>query len=152
MRRDEANNSGGEEKGEVPLVIAAIDPGREKCGLAVVDESGVVLDQEVVATVWLTDELADRIERFLVERVLVGNGTTGGDAKARIEETFPALAVEAVNEYRTTDDAKRAYWAAHPPTGWRRFFPTSMQVPPVPVDDFVAVLLAQRYLINRREG
>ena len=55
-------------------------------------------------------------------------------------------------EYRTTDDAKRAYWAAHPPTGWRRFFPTSMQVPPAPVDDFVAVLLAKRYLINRRGG
>ena len=40
------------------MIIAAIDPGREKCGLAVVDENGSVLDQEVIATVWLTDELA----------------------------------------------------------------------------------------------
>lgn len=134
------------------MVIAAIDPGREKCGLAVVDERDGVLDQEVVATVWLTEELAERIERFAPARILIGNGTTGDDAKARIQEAFPALPVESVNEYRTTDDAKRAYWEAHPPTGWRRFFPTSMQVPPVPVDDFVAVLLAQRYLINRREG
>ena len=134
------------------MVIAAIDPGREKCGLAVVDERDGVLDQEVVATVWLTEELAERIERFAPARILICNGTTGDDAKARIQEAFPALPVESVNEYRTTDDAKRAYWEAHPPTGWRRFFPTSMQVPPVPVDDFVAVLLAQRYLINRREG
>lgn len=134
------------------MVIAAIDPGREKCGLAVVDETGGVLDQEVVATVWLMDELAERIARFAPERILIGNGTTGRDAKARVQEAFPALPVEVVNEYRTTDDAKRAYWEACPPKGWRRFFPTRMQVPPVPVDDFVAVLLAKRYLINRREG
>ena len=132
------------------MIIAAIDPGREKCGLAVVDENGSVLDQEVIATVWLTDELAERIQRFAPERILIGNGTTSHDAKKRIQEAFPALPVEYVNEYRTTDDAKRAYWEAHPPTGWRRFFPTSMQVPPAPVDDFVAVLLAKRYLIHRR--
>lgn len=134
------------------MVIAAIDPGREKCGLAVVDESGEVLDQEVVATVWLTDELAERVRRYSPARILIGNGTTGKEAEARVREAFPEITVESVNEYRTTDDAKRAYWKAHPPTGWRRFFPASMQVPPVPVDDFVAVLLAQRYLINRREG
>lgn len=139
-------------RGEAFLVIAAVDPGREKCGLAIVDESGRVLDQEVIATVWLTDELAERLSRFAPELILVGNGTTGGDAIQRIRDAFPAVRVESVNEYHSTEDAKRAYWQAHPPRGWRRFFPASMQVPPVPVDDFVAVLLAQRYLINRRNG
>ena len=63
------------------MVIAAIDPGREKCGLAVVDESGEVLEQEVVATVWLTDELAERVRRYLPARILIGNGTTGKEAE-----------------------------------------------------------------------
>ena len=67
----------------------------------------------------------------------------------RIREMLPEVPVEIVDEYRTTDDARRVYWKAHPPTGWRRFLPTGMQVPPVPVDDFVAVLLAQRYLTHR---
>ena len=68
-----------------------------------------------------------------------------------IHRVFDAreIPVEIVDEYRTTDDARRAYWKAHPPRGWRRFLPTGMQVPPVPVDDFVAVLLAQRYLTHR---
>ena len=35
--------------------------------------------------------------------------------------------------------AKGEYWKANPPNGWRRLIPVTMQVPPVPVDDFVAV-------------
>ena len=133
------------------MVVAAIDPGREKCGVAIVAESGEVLEQSVVATVWLADEIAERVRRFSPERILLGNGTTSRAAEATIRENLPDIPIEIVDEYRTTDDARRAYWKANPPTGWRRFFPTSMQVPPEPVDDFVAVLLAQRYLINRRK-
>ena len=133
------------------MVVAAIDPGREKCGVAIVAESGEVLEQSVVATVWLADEMAERVRRFSPERILLGNGTTSRAAEATIRENLPDIPVEIVDEYRTTDDARCAYWKANPPTGWRRFFPTSMQVPPEPVDDFVAVLLAQRYLINRRK-
>ena len=133
------------------MVVAAIDPGREKCGVAIVAENGEVLEQSVVATVWLADEMAERVRRFSPERILLGNGTTSRAAEATIRENLPDIHVEIVDEYRTTDDARCAYWKANPPTGWRRFFPTSMQVPPEPVDDFVAVLLAQRYLINRRK-
>ncbi len=130
------------------MVVAAIDPGREKCGVAVVDEDGNVLEQAVVATVRLADELAERSGKFRPERILLGNGTTSRAAEETIRAAFPDISVEIVDEYRTTDEAKIAYWKAHPPTGWRRFFPTGMQVPPVPVDDFVAVILAQRYLMN----
>ena len=133
------------------MVVAAIDPGREKCGVAIVAENGEVLEQSVVATVWLADEMAERVRRFSPARILLGNGTTSRAAAATIRENLPDIPVEIVDEYRTTDDARRAYWKANPPTGWRRFFPTSMQVPPEPVDDYVAVLLAQRYLINRRK-
>lgn len=131
------------------MVVAAIDPGREKCGLAIVDENGCVLEQAVVATVWLADEIATRVKEFRPACILLGNGTTSHAAEETIRATFPDVPVEIVDEYRTTDDAKNAYWKAHPPRGWRRFLPTSMQVPPEPVDDFVAVILAQRYLVNR---
>lgn len=131
------------------MIVAAIDPGREKCGVAVVAENGDVLEQNVVATERLADEMAARVRRFSPERILLGNGTTSRAAETAIREALPEVPVEIVDEYRTTDDARRAYWKAHPPTGWRRFLPAGMQVPPVPVDDFVAVLLAQRYLTHR---
>ena len=128
------------------MAVVAVDPGREKCGVAVVDENGRALEQAVVATVRLADELALRVKRYRPEQIVLGNGTTSRAAEEKIRAAFPDLPVKIVDEYRTTDDAKIAYWKAHPPTGWRRFLPTSMQVPPVPVDDFVAVILAQRYL------
>ena len=131
------------------MIVAAIDPGREKCGVAVVAEDGNVLEQSVVATERLADEMASRVRRFSPEMILLGNGTTSKAAEAAVHEALPDMPVKIVDEYRTTDDAKRAYWKAHPPTGWRRFIPTGMQVPPVPVDDFVAVILAQRYLSSR---
>lgn len=131
------------------MVVAAIDPGREKCGVAVIDEDGRVLEQAVVATVLLADEMKARVKEFRPDRILLGNGTTSRTAEETVREAIPDVPVEIVDEYRTTDDARIAYWKANPPSGWRRFFPTSMQVPPAPVDDFVAVILARRYLLNR---
>ena len=133
------------------MTVAAIDPGREKCGVAVVEESGNVLEQSVVATARLADDMAERARRFAPELILLGNGTTSRAAEGILREALPDIPVEVVDEYRTTDDARRDYWKANPPTGWRRFVPTGMQVPPVPVDDFVAVILARRYLSKRQK-
>lgn len=130
------------------MVVAAVDPGREKCGVAVVDEDGNVLERAVVATARLADELTARAIKFRPELILLGNGTTSRAAEETIRAALSDIPVAIVDEYRTTDEAKVAYWKAHPPTGWRRFLPTGMQVPPEPVDDFVAVILAQRYLMN----
>ena len=102
-----------------------------------------MLLQEVVPTAQLAATAAHLIHTY-APTVIMGNGTTSAAARARIE----ALGTEVtlVDEYRTTDAAKAAYWAAHPPRGWRWLIPRGMLVPPVPVDDFVAVILAQRYL------
>jgi hypothetical protein len=54
------------------------------------------------------------------------------------------MTLKVVDEYRTTEEAKKLYWQVNPPKGWRRFLPVTMQVPPEPVDDLVAVILARR--------
>ena len=126
--------------------VLAIDPGREKCGVAVLASDGRVLVQEVVATAAL-DAAVGELIRAYEPNVIMGNGTTSADAKKRVEAL--GVPVTLVDEYRTTDAAKCAYWKAHPPRGWRRLVPRGMLVPPVPVDDFVAVILAQRFLEKR---
>ena len=128
------------------MVVMAIDPGREKCGLAVVFEDGSVPEKSVIATAGLEGEILRSVKKYAPDVIVLGNGTSCDFAEAKIRAAAPSLPVEIIDEYRTTDDAKIAYWKANPPTGWRRFFPTSMQVPPVPVDDFAAVILARRYL------
>ena len=126
--------------------LAAVDPGREKCGIAVLDVHGVVLFQKVIETLNLAREINDKHSRYAFTVLVLGNGTTSKEAKERIEEAVPGLRVVLVDEYRTTDMAKRAYWQARPPRGWRRLLPASMLVPPEPVDDFVAIILARRFL------
>ena len=126
--------------------VLAIDPGREKCGIAVLAADGRVLMQEVAATGEL-DAVVGPLIRAYEPTVIMGNGTTSAAAKARVEELGSEVIL--VDEYRTTDAAKCAYWKAHPPRGWRRLVPRGMLVPPVPVDDFVAVILAQRFLEKR---
>ena len=126
--------------------VLAIDPGREKCGVAVLASDGRVLVQRVVMTAAL-DAAVGALIRAYEPNVIMGNGTTSADAKKRVEAL--GVPVTLVDEYRTTDAAKCAYWKAHPPRGWRRLMPRGMLVPPVPVDDFVAVILAQRFLEKR---
>ena len=126
--------------------VLAIDPGREKCGVAVLASDGRVLVQRVVTTAEL-DAAVGAFIRAYEPNVIMGNGTTSADAKKRVEAL--GVPVTLVDEYRTTDAAKCAYWEAHPPRGWRRLMPRGMLVPPVPVDDFVAVILAQRFLEKR---
>mgnify|MGYP001014463189 FL=1 len=126
--------------------VLAIDPGRDKCGVAVLAPDGRVLVQRVVPTEELDAAVGELIQSY-APTVIMGDGTTSADAKKRVEAL--GVPVLLVDEYRTTDAAKCTYWEAHPPRGWRCLVPRGMLVPPVPVDDFVAVILAQRFLENR---
>ncbi len=126
--------------------VAALDPGRDKCGLAVLSGDGNILLQKVIDTGHLEEEVEEAVILHRPEFLLLGNGTTSKAAENRIRRALPHLRVMVVDEYRTTEQARKEYWKVHPPQGLWRFVPTSMQVPDVPVDDFVAVLLARRYL------
>ena len=132
--------------------LAALDPGREKCGFAVVNGEGAALFQKVIETLNLEREIIDKYFEYAFTTLVLGNGTTSKEAKKRIEEAVPLLNVLLVDEYRTTDMAKRVYWQAHPPRGWRRLLPVTMLVPPEPVDDFVAIILARRFLEGASSG
>ncbi len=75
------------------MVVAAIDPGREKCGVAIVDEDGHVLDQAVVVTARLADELTARVKDFRPECILLGNGTTSHAAEEAVRAAVPDILV-----------------------------------------------------------
>ena len=123
--------------------VLAIDPGRDKCGVAVLSPAGALLFRQVVPTAQLENVVSTLVEKH-APTIIMGNGTTSAAAKERVETLGGAVTL--VDEYRTTDAAKAAYWEAYPPRGWRRLVPRGLLVPPVPVDDFAAVILAQRFL------
>ena len=129
-------------------MILAIDPGRDKCGVVVMDKNFNIQFQSVIATLSLESKLSELSRKFGLQTVVLGNGTTSNSAKQLISSILPNINIEVVDEHRTTEEARKLYWKKNPPSGWRRLLPTSMQVPPVPVDDLVAEILARRFLEN----
>ncbi|MPL68913.1 hypothetical protein SDC9_14646 [bioreactor metagenome] len=129
-------------------MVIAVDPGREKCGVAVVRQTHEVLYKSVVETARLTEIITKLAQEYSTLTVVLGNRTTSRENKKILEKITinnHSLAVKLVDEHRSTDAARIRYWQENPPHGLKRLIPITMQVPPVPVDDYVAVILAERY-------
>ena len=131
-------------------MLMAIDPGRDKCGLVVMDKIGEMHYQKVIATNTLRTAIIDIINNFEVQIIILGNGTTSKIAEKTILEALEnnnqSIPIKIVNESHTTEEARKLYWEKNPPHGWHRLLPTSMQVPPEPVDAIVAEILVRRFL------
>lgn len=127
-------------------MILAIDPGREKCGLAVVDLAGRVIDRRIVPRGGLSLILPALFKSFEISRVVIGQGTASQAVAEELKKTKPQAELILVQEKYSTLEARQRYWQANRPRGLWRLIPTSLRVPPVPVDDFAAVILAERYL------
>ena len=121
-----------------------IDPGRDKCGVAVLTAAGDIKFQRVVMTEELDGVIKNLAATFDIEAVILGDGTTHKAAAEKISAA--GLKFQLVDEKHTTEEARREYWKKNPPRGWRKFLPTSMQVPPEPVDAIVAEILVRRFL------
>ena len=76
----------------------------------------------------------------------MGNGTSSKSKYNLIKLNFANVKLKTINEYRTTDEARKLYFKENPPKGWKRLIPLGMQVPPVPVDDYAAIAIGKKYL------
>ena len=121
-----------------------IDPGRDKCGVAVLNSAGEIKFQRVVPTEELDNMIKNLAASMAIQSVILGDGTTHKSAAQKISAA--GLTFQLVDEKHTTEEARRLYWQKNPPRGWRKLLPTSMQVPPEPVDAIVAEILVKRFL------
>jgi RNase H-fold protein (predicted Holliday junction resolvase) len=129
--------------------ILGIDPGTRKCGYAVVERRRAEpLDLGIVPTAELPAKVAELARRFSLRAVALGGGTHTAPVAALLRDA--GLPIEVVDERETTLLARSRYFDANPPRGWKRFVPRGMLMPPRPIDDFAAVLIAER-LLDREE-
>lgn len=129
---------------QVPCVLA-MDPGRAKCGLAVVRCDREVLARQVVPA----EEALGRLEAWSREyspRYLVlGDATSAREWRARLEAVPGLPPVVLVDEGHSSEEGRRRYVELHR-RGWRRWVPAGLLTPGEPYDDLVAVILAERFL------
>jgi len=133
-------------------IVLAIDPGKKKCGIAVVDNRLQFITGAVVNSKELVQRIKTYLERYEINNILVGSGTSSGEMIEIISKKFPNAMVIKVTEKDTTMQARKRYFEYHPPTGLLKFFPTSFLIPPRPYDDFAALLIAERFFRNHKDN
>ena len=129
--------------------ILGIDPGRSKCGLAVVEgerKSTSILLRKVCEIDDLKSVLREAADHYKLHLVAVGDGTNSKLVQNLVREAIPGHSILILDERDTSIRARERYWEHTPRRGWRLLLPSSLQVPPVPIDDFVAVILAEMVL------
>jgi len=131
------------------MAVLGIDPGQDKCGLAVVRGDAVLIKQVAPRAGYLK-VLADWVHKFQVQQIVIGDGTGSARVVEEVKRALPQVPLKKVDERYTSEQARKLYWVEHPPRGWRRLLPVSMQTPPEPYDDYVAVILAQRFLQGQK--
>lgn len=127
-------------------MVIGVDPGREKCGVAVVHKRNGTIHRAIVSTAQIVEVVNDISAAYQVTLIVIGSGTSGQKTYHRLQAANPDLTLVVVDEYRTTDEARARYWQENPPRGLKRLIPVTMLVPPVPVDDVAATIIAEKYL------
>ncbi|MBE9129419.1 MULTISPECIES: Holliday junction resolvase RuvX [unclassified Coleofasciculus] len=128
-------------------MILGFDPGRDKCGLAVIGKEQQLLYHQVVPSGEAIATMQNLWKQFPIETIVMGNQTTAKSWKQKISSDLPiTVPIILVDERYSTLEARDRYWQMYPPKGLQRLIPQGMRQPPRPIDDIVAILLIERYL------
>ena len=136
-------------------MILGFDPGRDKCGLAVMGADLQLHEHQVVAATEAIASILFLLQKFPIDTLVMGDRTTSRQWQKQLKEVLPAsIPIFTVDEHNSTLEARDLYWQMYPPKGLTKLLPQGLREPPRPIDDLVAILLIERHLeaTNRRES
>ena len=129
------------------MIILGFDPGRDKCGVAVMGQERQLYYHQVVSSEEAIATVEALSEQFSLNLIVIGDQTTAKSWKKKIEQSLSgSIPIVMVDERYSSMEARDRYWQMYPPKGFKRLIPLGMQLPPRPIDDLVAILLIERYL------
>lgn len=111
--------------------------------MAIVGDHGEVIYKAVVATPVLVQTVIEQTGRYAIAVIVIGNRTKSNDIKTALLQL--AIPLELVEEDNSTLEGRYRYLRENT-TGLARLIPIGLRVPQQPFDDYVAVILAERYL------
>lgn len=129
-------------------MILGFDPGRDKCGLAVMGREQQILYHQVVTSQDAIATIQQLCQQFAIETIVMGDQTTAKSWKQKISscDLAASIPIVMVDERYSSLEARDRYWQMYPPKGLERLVPQGIRQPPRPIDDIVAILLIERYL------
>ncbi|MBW4593491.1 MAG: pre-16S rRNA-processing nuclease YqgF [Brasilonema angustatum HA4187-MV1] len=127
--------------------ILGFDPGRDKCGLAVMGLDRQLYHHQVVLAAEAIAAIMSLRQNFPISLLVMGDQTTAKQWKQELHNQLAdPLNVVLVDERYTSLEARDRYWQMFPPKGLAKLLPQGLRQPPRPIDDIVAILLIERYL------
>jgi len=134
--------------GEPGQYILAIDPGRDKLGLAVLNSDGEVLSMETVIRSRFSERIGFLLNEYKPEHVVLGSGT-GSDWVNDVMSSLDVAEVAKLDEAGSTLEARELAWKENPPRGIWKIVPRLFWPIPPDVDGWAAVVIGRRWLRDR---
>jgi len=127
-------------------VILGFDPGRDKCGIALMSRDLQLYNHQVVESTQAIAAIASLQQQYAITQIVMGNQTTSKQWQKQLKTDLgDRIPITLVDERYSTLEARDRYWQMYPPRGLKRLIPQGMRLPPRPIDDIVAILLIERY-------
>jgi len=127
-------------------MLMGIDPGRHKCGIAILTKEGQEVFKDIVETTNLSKRIEEFLNEYSIENVIVGNGTYADKVFNILDLLMDKKMIKFIEEENTTYLAEQKYLKENPPLGLQFLNKIIKFKPQKPLDDYVAVLLVKKYL------
>lgn len=134
------------------MIVLGIDPGRKKCGWAVVSKDRGELAKGITSLKKLKETINEIGGRYTIHKVVIGDKTGGGLVEGKIRESQLSVEIVRMEEHLTSIEAKVRFFKDNPPKGIWRLVPLAFQSPSRSVDDYVALILGERFIAEIREN
>ena len=124
--------------------LIAIDPGKCKCGLVLVDLIQKKVDQAIVLnTEFLPNYVKNLNGSENISKVIIGNGTTSRQNIEKLDFIRNYLII--VEEKNTTLRAKKRYFEIFPTRGLKSFLPKEIFIMNKNLDALSALIILEDY-------
>ena len=127
-------------------MLMGIDPGRNKCGVAVLTDEGKEVLKEISKTSDLSKKLEDLLQDYSIDKIILGNGTYADKVFNILKLFFDEKEIIFVEEENSTYIAEEKYLKENPPLGLSFLNKVMKFKPKRPLDDYTAVVLVEKYL------
>lgn len=126
-----------------------IDPGKDKCGFALVKDNQTPVLLDIVGTKEFDKFLKELYDEYRFDLIILGTGTYSQKIEKKIRE-INLSPVVLVNEENTTIQAEKKYREDHPLKGYKKILSKIADWRPAKsVDDYAAFIIAKKYLENK---
>ncbi|MDX2255089.1 MAG: Holliday junction resolvase RuvX [Pseudanabaenaceae cyanobacterium bins.39] len=127
-------------------MLLGFDPGKQKCGIAVMGLDRKLLYQAVIASDRAIATVSELLNKYSISLLIMGDQTASKQWQTQIKAQFPDLRIITVDERYSSEEARQRFWQIYPAQGLMKLVPRGMRSPNRPIDDIVAAILIERYL------